>query len=328
MWQRNGRRRKFPVAHSGAKPGSIVRMTNSRRSGPRRGPSMSWRRMSIRSFHAVSLSFGLLCALCVPAGCGRGDRGDGSSAVPLPNPSAQAESTATASGDRQPVAPASSNPIDQTEEGAVYRQAVAALDVGDVQRALAARRRLEGHPQYSVLAEAVDAIALVKKGEYDEAMRAAERLSKIPAMQAESCTIAGEIFQAQGKWKQAIGAFLGALELHPELTRAHRWLGAIYHDTGAMHLASYHLRKVAELDPTDFRSLRLCGLIQYEYEKYDDAINDYSQALERSPPERMATEIRLELADSLRELRRVRRSVGNARGMRGLCGSACGVRHL
>ena len=72
-----------------------------------------------------------------------------------------------------------------------------------------------------------------------------------------------------------------------------------------MHLASYHLRKVAELDPTDYRSLRLCGLIQYEYEKYDDAINDYSQALERSPPERMATEIRLELADSLRELRRV-----------------------
>ena len=295
MWQKNGSGWACPAARRSPSPKSNMTVVVNRG--------------SIRRRSAVSLGLGLLVAVCGLAGCGSGDRGNAAGVVPPPKTSPQAETDTAddggAAGDAQPTAPTSSHPIDQTEEGALYRQAVAALDAGDVAGAMAARLRLEGHPQYGVLAEAVDAIALVKKGEYEEAMRAAERLSRIPALQSESYMIAGEVFHGQGNWKQAIGAFHGALKLHPELTRAHRWLGAIYHDTGAMQLATDHLRKAAELDPSDYRSRRLCGLIQYEYQKYDEAVDDYQQALKRSPPQRVATEIRLELADSLRELRRV-----------------------
>ncbi len=170
---------------------------------------------------------------------------------------------------------------------------------------MAFRHRLEGHPQFGVLAEAVDALALVKQGKYDEAMRAAEQLSKIPALRAESLMIAGEAFHGQGKWREAIGAFQRAAALQPDLVRAHRWLGAIYYDTGAMQLATDELRRVADLDPSDCHSLRLCGLIQYEYQKYDQAVKDYERALKRSPPTEMEIEIRIELADSLQELRKV-----------------------
>ncbi len=170
---------------------------------------------------------------------------------------------------------------------------------------MALRQRLEGHSQYGVLAEAVDALALVKQGKYDEAMRAAEQLSKIPALRAESLMIAGEAFHGQGKWREAIGAFQRAVALQPDLVRAHRWLGAIYFDTGAMQLATDELRRVAELDASDCHSLRLCGLIQYEYQKYDQAVKDYRRALKRSPPKQMESEIRIKLADSLQELRKV-----------------------
>jgi tetratricopeptide (TPR) repeat protein len=170
---------------------------------------------------------------------------------------------------------------------------------------VALRRTLEGHPQYGALAEAIDALGLAKSGKLEDALRAAEQLSRIPAMQAESLLIAGEVFQTQGNWSQALGAFHRALELHPNNVRAHRWLGALYYDLGAMQLATVHLGKVAELDPTDYRALRLCGLIRYDYEQFAESADDYRRALERSPPGPVADEIRLGLAAALRQQHRV-----------------------
>lgn len=216
---------------------------------------------------------------------------------------------ATAAG-RERQAPSlagsdASHPIDQTVEGQLYRRAVAALDAGEPDIAEQIRVRLADHPQFSILADAIAAFQSVRAGEPDRALRQATLISQVPVMQAESYVIAAEAFRVQGRLADAIAALKEAIGRHPGHLRAHRWLGAIYFDTGAMRDAVTHLRKVADLDPQDYRSRRLAGLIHRDYQQFDEAIDDYRAALRRSPAEPLASEIRLELADCLREQREI-----------------------
>lgn len=226
-----------------------------------------------------------------------------------PNGSAPNGSAAVGGGADDRVVPptgfAASHPIDRTVEGQLYRRAVAALDAGEPDVAEQIRVRLADHPQFSILADAIGAFQLVRAGEPESALEQATAISRVPVMQAESYVIAAEAFRVQGRLADAIAALQEATGQHPSHLRAHRWLGAIYFDTGAMRAAVTHLRKVADLDPRDYRSLRLAGLIHRDYQQFDQAIDDYRAALRRSPAEPMASEIRLELADALREQREI-----------------------
>ncbi len=230
------------------------------------------------------------------------------SATGASSPPAASERSAVSAADSSRAGsaqrPSFIHPIDRLAEGSTYRAAIAALDAGDLVSAEKLRAQLASHPQYGVLADAIAGFALVKQGRPKEAIAVAEQVSKIPVMQAEAYLIAGEAFHSQRLWADAIGAFRGALETHPDHVRAHRWLGAILYDTGAMWEAVKHLRTVADLDAQDYRVLRLSGLIHYDYQQYDEAVEDYRRALQRPLPEPMEIEVRLELADSLRELRK------------------------
>ena len=198
----------------------------------------------------------------------------------------------------------SNSVIDTTQEGAKYRRALAAIDEGQFGIAENLQDEIRQHPTYGVLGDSIEAILLVKDNKYDKAMSIAERLSALQVMQPESHMIAGDVFRARGAWTDAIRCYNNAVGMNPGLARAHRWLGVMYYDTGAMQLATRHLRTVANIDVKDYRVLRLAGLIQYEYEDFRSAVVDYRRALRRSPPEALATQIRLELADCLRQLRR------------------------
>lgn len=224
-----------------------------------------------------------------------------------PSGSAASQADRADSIDRpRPVSPAVSaeHPIDQTPEGIQYRAAVAAVDRGDLETALQYRKQLETSPQYSVLADAIGGFMLAKVGKFEEAIAVAEAISRVPVMQSEAYLIAGQAFHGLGRWGAAIEAFRGALQAYEHSTRAHRWLGALLYDTGAMWEAVEHLRAVAALDPSDTRSLRLSGLIHYDYQQYAEAIQDYQELLLRPLDDDLQLAVRLELADSLRELRR------------------------
>jgi tetratricopeptide (TPR) repeat protein len=202
-------------------------------------------------------------------------------------------------------APRQQHPIDQVPEGALYREALVALDAGQPAKAANIRDELKDHPTYGILADAIDAFFLVKQRKYPEALSAAENLSTVTVLRGESAVVAGEAFHGMGRWTNAIACFNNALAEDPSNVRAHQWLGAIYYDTGAMQNAIQHLHSVAALNPADHRALRLAGLIHLEYEKFDDAIKDYEEVLRRDPPKPLEAEVRRELADALRELRRL-----------------------
>ena len=196
------------------------------------------------------------------------------------------------------------HPIDQIREGKRYREAIRALDAGDMKRAVEIRNELKGHPTYGVLAESIDAFMQVKRGEFQPALDAAGKLSAIPVLRCESDVLAGEALRGLGRWADSIQCLKNAVSVDPYHIRAHQWLGAIYHDTGAMQLSVEHLRRVSQLDAKDYRSLRLAGLIHLEYEKFEEAIEDYQAALQRPIPANMEIEVRRELADALSEVRR------------------------
>lgn len=181
------------------------------------------------------------------------------------------------------------DPLNAFAEGRRYRQALRALDVGDLETARAAQAELEKSVEFSVLAKAIEALLLIKDNKPEQAISLAEDISVVPAMQAESYVIAGEAFQKKNQLAEAISAFESAVALNPANERAHRWLGAVYYDTGAMRYATNHLRKAADLVPNEINSLLLSAKIFQDYEQYDEAIQDYEALFGRNPKPEIRT---------------------------------------
>ncbi|MEO8272083.1 MAG: tetratricopeptide repeat protein, partial [Aureliella sp.] len=129
------------------------------------------------------------------------------------------------------------HPIDAIAEGKRYRLATAALDRGDFETAEAIRKELTNSAQYHSLASAIQALIWIKQGKHAEALKAAEEISAIEIMQAEAYVLAGEIFLRENRLAEATDAFQEALARNSRHARAHRWLGVLYYDTGAMRLA-------------------------------------------------------------------------------------------
>ncbi|HLQ43113.1 MAG TPA: tetratricopeptide repeat protein, partial [Planctomycetaceae bacterium] len=98
------------------------------------------------------------------------------------------------------------------------------------------------------------------------------------------------------RWIEAAEMARELLQGHPDHAEAHRWLGAIYYDLGAMNQAEDHLQKLSQLRPADYSPYRLLGLMHADFERYKEAITDYRAALTRKPPLSAAWEIRRELA--------------------------------
>lgn len=227
------------------------------------------------------------------------------SVVKAPVPSQDSKEQSTSAADSKEPQTVAQHPIDELPEGKRYRTGTKALDANDLTKVREIADELLQSKDYAPLGQALEGFLLVRSGKLDEAMSLAERLSEIPVLQAECYLIAGEVFTKRLQYLAALDAFTNAAKKDPSNVRAHRWLAVVYHDTGAMNKATEHLRIVASLDPTDLRSLRFAGMIHREYEKFEDSVIDYQNALKRNPPAKVADEIRLELAESLLKLRKL-----------------------
>jgi tetratricopeptide (TPR) repeat protein len=108
----------------------------------------------------------------------------------------------------------------------------------------------------------------------------------------------GEAWYRLRQFGRAEQALLTSLERLPHRVDTHRWLAALYYDTGAMENALTHLSQVARLAPSDARPHRLMGLIYRDYERFEDAVVAYRESLAREPQQPDRQIVLLELAES------------------------------
>ena len=113
-----------------------------------------------------------------------------------------------------------------------------------------------------------------------------------------ACAYAGEAWFKLRQYARAEQMLLAAHAEAPNRVDTHRWLAALYYDTGAMGHSLVHLTKTAELAPTDPRPHRLIGLIDKDFENYEPAIVAYQESLRRAPQQPDREIVLLELAES------------------------------
>jgi tetratricopeptide (TPR) repeat protein len=82
----------------------------------------------------------------------------------------------------------------------------------------------------------------------------------------------------------------------PEDADGHRWAGVVHYDLGAYDFAVTHLKRVGELEPSDYRPLRLLGIMYCDFARNTEAIDVLSKALTLNPPEHVRPEMIEQLA--------------------------------
>lgn len=180
----------------------------------------------------------------------------------------------------------------------VYRQGWDALQRGDWARVSASIQQLRDRP------DSVDQVRILRGGLLLRTGSAAPAIAELNRVRSDgtesdrALLLLCEALYSLKMWMQAEAVAQEIVRRQPDEPEAHRWLGAIYFDLGAMSHSEEHLKRLAELRPQDYSPYRLLGLIHKDFERYREAIADYQAALERHPPEKVRREILVELAKS------------------------------
>lgn len=142
-----------------------------------------------------------------------------------------------------------------------------------------------------------------KRSPAQDAFRSALReLSQIHddgALGLEGTILASECLVHLGEPRLAAEALNTILKRQPDLKEAHRWLAAIYMDLNSPYDAIEHLRRWAELDPTEGRPCRWMGFFYKDYNKPVDAVAAYQAAWQRQLTPAMRADVAREWAEVL-----------------------------
>lgn len=153
------------------------------------------------------------------------------------------------------------------------------------------------YPQFQQHVVLLEAGLHNKAGRYQEALQMLDELPGDPNLRAATLILQGEACVGLGQLLEGEKKFLEALRFVPNAVEAHRWLAAVYYDLGAVNHAEMHLKTVATLDPNDPRPMRLLGLMNKDYEIFDQAVAAYKEALRRNLAPKEREEVLLELAE-------------------------------
>ena len=151
---------------------------------------------------------------------------------------------------------------------------------------------LQSTPQASFLRGAM----LLDKEYFYPALDELGAARRDPELEIAALTLMAEAWYRRGRHIEAQTALHEVLKQKPDSVEGHRWLAASYYDLGDFGRAVDHLKRTAELDPTDPRPLRLLGLIYKDFSQQEEAISAYEESLRRDGGQPDAADVRLELA--------------------------------
>ena len=187
----------------------------------------------------------------------------------------------------------------KTSPGRQFQAAVAAFAQNDLDRVQVAAEGMRGVDGYESHLRLLSGMVLLRHGQLPEAIVEFGCAREHPDTRALAYALSGEALFKLGQFKDAQRILATAIQLDPAQTDAHRWLAALYYDTGAMNHAIGHLRLVAEQAPADPRPHRLIGLIHKDFEEYSKAIDAYRESYKRDPEQPDREALLLELAECL-----------------------------
>jgi tetratricopeptide (TPR) repeat protein len=187
---------------------------------------------------------------------------------------------------------------------ALFAEALAGLERGELEPFDRAVRVLEKRSEYEMHVRFLDGVALFRSGRSEAALQRFATLAPAGDLREPMLLYTAQALHAANRLPEA--EFLLRTLVHecPENAEAHRWLGVIYYDLGAYDYAIVQLQELAKLVPDDYRPHRLIGLMYRDFEQDQEAIESYREALDRSPPRDVRNEILQELAEALVALRR------------------------
>ena len=184
-----------------------------------------------------------------------------------------------------------------------FQLGLKALEKNDLATVQTVARSLERDPACLSHCLYLSAALAMREGDINTALERAEAAKENPDLLIEANVLAGEAAYKMGAAGNAKLYWEEALRADPECITAHRWLGVLYYDVGAMDRAILHFKVVSRLAPTDPRPDRLMGLMNRDYERPETAIPHYKESLRRSPKQRDADDVRLEMAECQIKLR-------------------------
>ncbi len=177
-----------------------------------------------------------------------------------------------------------------------YRMGWDALNKGEWTRVSQCISRLRQSDQHANHVRLLRGGLLLRIGDAKGALVELARVRADGELRERALLLSIEAWYVQKRWTEAAQVAHELLRQNAEHPEAHRWLGAIAYDLGAMDLAETHLQAVARLLPTEYAAYRLMGLMHNDFELYKEAIADYRAALERQPPPGVVVELRSGLA--------------------------------
>ncbi len=185
-----------------------------------------------------------------------------------------------------------------------YQAALDACLAGDMVTMEARLADLRQQPGAFPRVQLLEGMRDLRTGRFADAAHKLEAASADPELRAAASGLLGETLYRQGRLLEAERALRAALTADPLQTNVRRWLAAAYYDLGANDLALEQLGLIAEQDAKDPRPFRLRGLIYKDFEQFQEAIDQYREALERKPEESVRQEVVRELAACQIKLRR------------------------
>ena len=172
-----------------------------------------------------------------------------------------------------------------TSSETAFLRGLEALDHGDWRTVSQQIEFLRQRPRDADRLRILRGGLLLRTGDYTSATRELSRVQPTSTFREQAALLICEALYFSKRWSDAEALALEVLSKNPDQVDAHRWLGAIYYDLGAMQEAENHLTRLAQLAPLDYSPLRMLGLIHKDFERYKEAITDYQKALVRHPPE-------------------------------------------
>ncbi|MBC8352396.1 MAG: tetratricopeptide repeat protein [Planctomycetes bacterium] len=179
-----------------------------------------------------------------------------------------------------------------------FGSAEAAIARGDLKQALRIVEDLASYHDFAPHRHYLRGLCYLREQRLSDALDELQYSRFHPQLEAKSFVASGHALYEMGKADQAVQMWTKTLAIDPDVIDAHRWLAVYYYDVGATADARQYLRRVAELDPADGRPDRLMGLMSFDAQNFDEAIEYYRESLRRDPQPSDRESVLAELAES------------------------------